>query len=189
MSALLDSPADGVSPLTGRELVEKKVAKLTMMAGMFRHSDPERAKLGESFVKTTAEEYREYNVICDIAAARNVAANWPTPKSYCGIECGFMKTGATLKTQTYANPVKRVFELYSEKDALRESFDPMTVIYALDPDSGLMRDSEPGTVRFNEKGCTVFTPDPEGQDHFAEMIKDEAACAEYMNALLAIKPE
>ena len=159
-----------------------------MMAGMFRHSDPERARLGESYVNTTAVEYREYNVICDIPAARNVAANWPTPKYYCGIESGFMMTGATLKEATNANPVRRAFELYTE-NGLRGSVDPMTVIYAINPEAGLLRDSVPGEVRFDELGRTVFTPDPDGNDHFAEMIRDEAVCAAYMNELLAIQPQ
>src|SRR5690606_33897603 len=62
LSRLLDSKPDDISPLTGRELVAKKVKYLCMMAGDFR---PER-------------KHSEYNVRLDKKSAQNVFKNWPT---------------------------------------------------------------------------------------------------------------
>ena len=57
LARLLDSPADEYSPLTGRELVERKVKLLSLMAGAFQPIEGNR-------------RYLEYNVVKDIASAR-----------------------------------------------------------------------------------------------------------------------
>ena len=61
MASLLATQADDISPLSGKELVRKKVKTLVMMAG------------------NMAEEKGEFNVTEDIVAARKVFAEWPTP--------------------------------------------------------------------------------------------------------------
>ena len=55
LARLLETPADGISPLTGRELAARKVRLLSMMAGCF--IDPGN---------------HEYNVVKDIPAAKAV---------------------------------------------------------------------------------------------------------------------
>ena len=62
LAALLASDGDDVSPLTGRELVARKVKYFSVMAGSFG-------------VKKRAE----YNVINDIPAARKFFAECPSP--------------------------------------------------------------------------------------------------------------
>src|SRR4051812_23762873 len=59
LSALLNSPADATSPLTGRALIAKKVRSLVVMGGGYPHDG------GES------------NFSGDPASAQDVAAHWP----------------------------------------------------------------------------------------------------------------
>jgi purine nucleosidase len=75
LARLLDSPPDRHSPLSGRELVERKVRLLSLMAGAFQPIEGN-------------PRYREYNVAKDVASARTLAARWPTPIVYSGFEIG-----------------------------------------------------------------------------------------------------
>ena len=61
LARLIDSPADEYSPLTGKELVAKKVKELITMAG-----------------HTTDVNFHEYNVFKDPPAAKKVFEEWPT---------------------------------------------------------------------------------------------------------------
>jgi len=58
LARLLDTPADDFSPLTGKELVTKKVKLLCTMAGCFNNP-----------------EMHEYNIVKDIPAAKKVLQN------------------------------------------------------------------------------------------------------------------
>ena len=75
LAALLDTPGDALSPLTGRELINQKVRFLSVMAGSFqpiRHS----------------EHFLEFNVTSDIPSAQKLARDWPTPIVWSGFEIG-----------------------------------------------------------------------------------------------------
>jgi inosine-uridine nucleoside N-ribohydrolase len=69
---LLDTPADDVSPLTGKELIAKKVKLLSLMAGAFNEPPG----------------FREYNVVMDIPSAKKMIAEWPTEMVFSGHEIG-----------------------------------------------------------------------------------------------------
>lgn len=185
ISALLDSEHDDISPMTGRELVAAKVERLYMMAGMFRPSDAARAAEAERLCGKRIEEYAEYNVVCDAVASRNVADNWPTPKSYLGWEAGLMETGECLVNAPEDHPVRMAYELWNGgRQCRRCSWDPMTVMYAIETDSKLVRNSRSGTVRFTPEGYTVFTADEYGKDHYAELTADDETIVNYINRLL-----
>src|SRR5689334_12940603 len=75
LAALLDTPADSNSALTGRDLVARKVKLLSVMAGAFK-------TIGNN------EHYLEYNVVQDLPASRKLAASWPTSIVWSGFEIG-----------------------------------------------------------------------------------------------------
>lgn len=63
----------------------------------------------------TAADMEEFNVVCDILAARNVAENWPTPKECLGFEAGMVLTGIPSGAGIGSeHSVKRAYELYME---------------------------------------------------------------------------
>ena len=186
LSALLDSEPDEFSPLNGIELVARKVTKLTLMAGIFRPSDETVAAMAEQRCGKRIEEFAEYNVVCDAAASRNIADNWPTPKSYLGWEAGLMETGDCFAAASADHPVRMAYELWNEgRQCRRCSWDPMTVMYALDRESPCIKESAAGIIRFTGEGYTRFTADANGRDHFAELAMNEECIAEYINNLMA----
>ncbi len=75
LARLLDSPPDKHSPLSGKDLVERKVKLLSVMAGAFQPIDGNK-------------HYLEYNVVKDIASAQALASRWPTAIVYSGFEIG-----------------------------------------------------------------------------------------------------
>jgi transcriptional pleiotropic regulator of transition state genes len=140
---------------------------------------------GKTVCGKCIEEYAEYNVVCDAVASQNVADNWPTPKSYLGWEAGLMETGECLTTAPADHPVRMAYELWNNgRQCKRCSWDPMTVLYAIEEDSPLVRNSRPGTVRFTPEGYTVFTAEDNGPDHYAELTADDETIVNHINGLL-----
>jgi len=64
LARLLDSGPDGHSPLTGVELVKRKVKLLSLMAGAFQSIDGN-------------QKYQEYNVVRDVPSCQKLADRWP----------------------------------------------------------------------------------------------------------------
>lgn len=148
LAKLLDSPADGVSPLTGRELVEKKVKYLSIMAGSYG-----------------SKQRAEYNVVNDIPAMQKVFAQWPTPIVQNPFEIGpkVMYRGELLDEKYSWAPVHPVidgFRHYMKMPYNRPTWDLLSVVYITNPE--MFTTSEPGTVEVDGQGYTIFTPDPDG---------------------------
>jgi inosine-uridine nucleoside N-ribohydrolase len=94
LSNLLKSTADKISPLTGNELVIKKVKRLVSMAGRF-------------------PEGKEFNIYMDSTASKYVYENWPGEIIFTGFEIGAeIHTGLKLiKSDIKNSPVKDVFRI------------------------------------------------------------------------------
>ena len=187
LSALLDSKPDTYSALNGIELVERKIKRITMMAGVFRCSSEAVTDQVERERKQRIEDVTEFNVACDIPAAQNVAENWPTPKAYLGYEAGLLVTGKYLHTAVpESHPVRLAYRLHTENGE-RCSWDLLTVAYAVNEE--WFRESERGMVRFDDRGATIWTPDQKGQDCFIELTQSEEVVAEALNRLLVTPPQ
>jgi len=113
---LLKSAPDKLSPLDGKALVKKKVAKLVSMAGRFPAG-------------------KEFNVDQHPQASHNVFESWPTPVWYSGFEIGEkIKCGLPLvhNNSIRNNPVKDVFRisipLAAEDSSGRMSWDETAVL-------------------------------------------------------------
>ncbi len=89
---LLESQPDKTSPLSGSDLVRRKVKELVSMAGAF-------------------PEGREYNVLVDSVASETVFSQWPTQIIFSGFEIGNkIKTGLKVVANERLNsPVKDVY--------------------------------------------------------------------------------
>jgi purine nucleosidase len=109
---LLQTKADGHSPLNGRQLVQRKVRLWVCMGAVFPHG-------------------REWNVHRDAAASREAISQWPTPIVFSGFEIGAqIKTGAGLRSLPENSPVRRAYELYNGLND-RESWDQTAVLFAV----------------------------------------------------------
>jgi len=119
LSNLLDTKADAYSPLSGTELVKRKVKRLVCMGGKFPSG-------------------YEFNVMKDAKASQNVYANWPSPVIFSGFEIGEkIKVGLPLihNEAIKNNPVKDVFQIcipLAKEDSLgRKSWDETAVLVAI----------------------------------------------------------
>ena len=167
LAQLLDSPADEISPLTGKELVAKKVRTLSIMAGSY--GEKKRA---------------EYNVVNDIPAMKKVFAEWPGEIVQNPFEIGkqVMFPGSEVENNLGwegLNPVVEGYKLYRPMPYDRPSWDILSVIYILKPE--LFTKSVPGTVTVDDEGYTYFSPSAEGKHIVLSATIDQPqALKEYM---------
>jgi hypothetical protein len=142
LSALLNSPADAISPLTGKQLVALKVKSLVVMAGCFPSCSP-----GEN------------NVIGNVAAAQNVAANWPTKIVWSGFEVGnAVHSGQTVTaTHPVNSPVRAAYMSYVGANNWIYAFDQTAIYHAIRPSDPSMSESATGTVNISGTGADSFT--------------------------------
>ncbi len=149
LARLLDSEPDDVSPLAGRALAAKKVARLVVMAGDFGGGGP------------------EYNVREDRDAAAQMAADWPTPIDWSGFEIGVaLPYPAASIEQDYryaaAHPLPESYQLYQPTPHARPTWDLTAALDAVRPGRGYFRFSPLGRVTVASDGRTTFAPAADG---------------------------
>jgi len=147
LANLLETKADKYSPLSGRQLISKKVKRLVSMAGSFPAG-------------------REYNVFTDSVSSKKVFKNWPTPVLFDGFQIGKeIKTGLPLinNEKIKNSPIKDVFGICipkSKGDANgRMSWDEVAVFVAIKgykpwftTNRGKIIIEESGANKWNNKG-------------------------------------
>jgi purine nucleosidase len=158
LSDLLNSAADSVSPLTGKELVAQKVKLLSVMAGAFAPIDGNPG-------------YGEYNVVQDIKSAQNLVRHWPGKIVFSGFEIGIAvpyPAESILKDYQYVvhHPLSESYILYEPPPHNRPTWDLTSVLYAIYPDRGYFGISDAGTVGFTDDGKTKFAASPSGKHHY-----------------------
>lgn len=174
LARLLDSPADDAAPLAGRDLVQQKVALLSIMAGAFApiHGNP---------------RYREYNVTNDLPAARKLADQWPTPVVWSGFEIGI---AATFPHQCIErdfapdDPVREAYRRYEPPPHDRPTWDLTAALHAVWPDRGYFELSPPGRVSIDAEGVTTFRPEDGGRDRY--LILPAAAVPRLREAMVML---
>jgi hypothetical protein len=156
LARLLDSPADDVSPLTGRELVQRKVRLLSAMAGAF----------GEAM-----KGRKEYNIVTDIEPARKLFAQWPTPIVASGWEIGnAIKHTARSMQEDYRyvqrHPLVEAYDYYRGLQNDQPTYDLTSVLFAVRPDRGYFDLSPPGRIIVEADGTTSFREEANGPHRY-----------------------
>ncbi|MBP3705599.1 MAG: hypothetical protein J6I98_08715, partial [Clostridia bacterium] len=159
ITAVLESPADDISPLTGMELVRQKVKKMWVMAG-----------------KWDADGEKEHN-FCLNARARTAAEAFcrlcPVPVTFLGWEVGFdVITGGDL---TNDDPLHMVLSDHGSANG-RSSWDPMLALLAVTGDEAAAGyDTATGFARVDPAdGANYFRPDPNGPHRSVIKNRDNA---------------
>jgi len=178
LARLLASDKDNNIPLTGMELVKKKVRLLSVMAGSFAKDSPKQA---------------EFNVKIDLPAAKSLFASWPTPIVFSGFEVGVaVLYPATSIEQDFNymphHPLSEAYKLYDHMPYDRPSWDLTSVLYAVRPDRGYFDLSPPGRVHVEGDGVTVFEPDPAGQHRFLILRPEQRLRVQESLVQLASQP-
>lgn len=168
LARLLDTPADGYSPLTGRDLLQRKVKVLSIMAGAFQT------------IGGHDNHYAEYNVRLDVPSARKLAEEWPTPILWSGFEIGIAAAYPHESIERDFNyvphhPVKESYYLYNPPPHDRPTWDLTSVLAAVHPDRGYFTLSVPGKVTVLDDGFTRFKKKDNGRDRFLIMDPVQAA--------------
>jgi inosine-uridine nucleoside N-ribohydrolase len=150
ISNLMQSKADDYSPLSGADLVNKKVTRLVSMAGKFPSGN-------------------EFNVREDAKASRYVFGNFKKPVILSGFEIGAkIKSGLPLvrNNNIRNSPVKDVFRisipLDDEDREGRMSWDQTAVLVAIRGEKPFYK-LECGAMIVAEDGSNTW--DPKGKGH------------------------
>jgi len=161
---LLETPADAISPLTGKELIAKKVKFLSLMAGAFNEPPG----------------FKEYNVVVDIPSAKKVIAEWPTEMVFSGHEIGrLIQHPPVSMREDYGyvkhHPLQDAYHFYRGLDKSQPTYDLTSVLYAVRPNRGYFDLSPPGTVTVLDDGQTTFTPSENGKHRYMIVSPEQIA--------------
>ncbi|KAI5916992.1 inosine-uridine preferring nucleoside hydrolase-domain-containing protein [Camillea tinctor] len=116
LSRLLSSTNDTYSSFPGTDLVTAKVKELIVMGGSYPSG-------------------REFNFFgYNSTATAHVVNNWPTPVTFSGSELGnYVFSGARLSLEAPENdPVRGAYIWYNGYNKSRNSWDPLTMLYAIE---------------------------------------------------------
>jgi len=174
LARLAASQPDEISPLSGRELLAKKVRFVSAMAGGFA---------ADHFGGRRDWVFPEYNVKADLPSARAFLENPP-----CDVVLSPFEVGLYLRFPYYSvmrdfhnapdNPasfacdayVKRLFLASKRTSELdRYMWDLTSVLYAFEP--AFFRLSPRGNVELASNGTTVFVPSKGGKIRFLILPK------------------
>jgi inosine-uridine nucleoside N-ribohydrolase len=161
--AILAGPATnfaGALNLPGvKDLLTRKCRYLVMTGGAFPDGKP------------------EFNIKTDIPAARKLFAEWPTPIVISGYEIGeaLPYPAASIEKDfawSPAHPVVDAYKAFKPMPYDAPTGDMSSVLYAIHPQDGYFKLSDPGTISVLDDGRTKFTPSPEGKHRY--LILDPA---------------
>lgn len=138
MAALLASEPDCHSPLSGADLIRRKVARLVVMGGAFPSG-------------------LEWNFEQHPSSAQVVCAKWPTPVLFSGYEIGCaIHTGQTLYDRTPSDhPVRQAYERFTG-GTTRESWDLTVILASIRNPRDYWDIEEGGFVEVLEDGTSIW---------------------------------
>ena len=154
---VLAGPATGVVRLLGLyrsgPQITAKCRELVIAAGSFPAGQP------EATIKS------------DVAAARKLFAEWPTPLVAVGSEVGdaLPYPGASIEKDFAWSPAHPVADAYRALKPMPYDAPAAAlaaVLYAVHPDEGYFKLSDPGTITVLDDGRTRFTPGSDGKHRY-----------------------
>ncbi|MGM9873575.1 MAG: helix-turn-helix domain-containing protein [Bacilli bacterium] len=169
------SPPDDFSPLTGQELMEKKLDKIVSMAGLF---------LDNKETNKDCYDGREYNILTAKEDARSFIDNMTNiPIVFVDWFCGY----DVITFQDYVmefkdkKPVSYSYYLFSKGG--RESWDLIATMYAFLPKSKAFRLVGPGKINIASDGSTSFDTSI-NHNHFYLRINNKQYVKNYLDTLI-----
>jgi len=160
LARLLDTQPDNFSPLTGKELVAKKVKMLSLMGGTF------------------SDNPDGYNIVKDIPAAQKVFNEWNTPIVISSGEIGIailFPASVIENNLEFANPhpLKIAYECYLPMPYDRPTWDLTSVLYAVEGTKNYFNISEWGRIEVDEQAFTRFYPDENGKHAYLSVTEEQ----------------
>ena len=136
-----------------KDLISKKVRFLSLMGGAYPQGRP------------------EFNIKSDIPAAGKLFAEWPTPIVASGYEVGealLFPASSIEKDFSWspAHPVVDAYKAYRSMPYDAPTWDMTAVLYAVRPEAGYFKLSEPGTISVLSDGSTKFSASAGGKHRY-----------------------
>lgn len=155
--ALLESGADGISSLSGQELILKKVKRVVIMGGAF----------GE---KAKEKHHVEWNVKCDTVAFKGFLDGCNADVYLIDFFNGLkVETGETLNGKD--DVVAYSFKSFGVSK--RPSWDPLSVYFEVTEDEEVFSVKQ-GKVTVDDEGFTTFTGG-DGNRYLVEVVNPDLA--------------
>jgi hypothetical protein len=178
--AVLDGPATDMVRLMNlygaRPQLTAKVKVLVAAIGAYPNGAPEAG------------------VRADIASAKKLFAEWPTPIIAVGSEVGesLPYPASSIEKDfawSTAHPVVDAYKAFKPMPYDAPVPGMAAALYATHPDDGYFKLSEPGTITVTDDGRTRFTPGPGGKHRYliADPAQKEKITKLYVD-LIATKP-
>ncbi len=154
---VLAGPASGLARLLAlygaKPQIQTKAAQLVVAVGAFPSGQPDAA------------------LASDVAAARKVFADWPTPIVAAGAELGaaLPYPGASLDADfawSKAHPIADAYRAFKPMPYDAPASALAALLYAVHPDDGFFKLSEPGTIAVLDDGRTQFTASANGRHRY-----------------------
>jgi len=171
---LLKSGPDKYSPLTGRQLVNKKIARMVSMAGKYPSGE-------------------EYNVQHDSVSSIYVFSHWTKPVIFSGFEIGEkIHTGLPLihNNKIINDPVKDVFRISIPKSTDdvngRMSWDETAVFVAINGPAPYYK-LVPGHIKIAADGSNSWTTP--GNQYYLLALRPPAEVQQIINNLIMHQPK
>jgi len=143
-----------------RELIARKVKLLCVAAGQYPEGAPEP------------------NIQADIAAARKVFAEWPTPVVAVGYDIGMalLFPAASIDRDFAWNanhPIAAAYRAYQPMPYDAPSWAMAAMLYAVRPKENYFNLSPPGTIQVSDDGRTSFAPSESGKHRYLVIGPDQ----------------
>lgn len=180
LAALMQSPADDISPLSGMDLIRAKVHGLVSMAAILPRG-------------------RECNVVSDYKSAEVVFAGWPTDILLSDFHIGYNLLSGydhiTDPAAIEASPLALSYHLYTKDwthlpaTGCNSSFDLTAVQFAVLGECDFYGLGERGRLEFYAEipdlpDATRFVPDSSGSCRFMTKKVDNRVISDALNAIL-----
>lgn len=179
---LVESGPDEISPLSGSELICKKICSTVVMGGRFTGSWPMDILSGQG-----KKVLAEWNIKENVAYSQTVCDRWPGKLIFSSYEIGLwcVTMRGYVSTAPKEDPVRRAYELHHlAGDAGRESWDLTAVLQAVRPDYGYYNLHPWGKVTVDEIGVTTWSPAEGGQHTYLLPNMDYDVIRDTINELV-----
>jgi len=137
LARLLTSPADDISPMTGKEMIAKKLERTVVMGGRFYETWP-MVIYADNEVGSMAVDW-EWNIKGSVPSAQLVCREWTGELIFASYEIGnYLRTLTDITDRAASeNPVRRAYELHSQLTGQRgrPSWDLVAVLDAVRPNT------------------------------------------------------
>jgi inosine-uridine nucleoside N-ribohydrolase len=145
-----------------KDLISRKVRFLSVVGGAY---------------PSNSDRPPQFNIKTDIAAAKKLFGEWPTPIVAAGDEVGaslLFPANSIEKDFAWsaAHPVVDAYHAYKPMPYDAPTCALAAVLYAVRPQAGYFKLSEPGTISVLDDGRTKFTRSPQGSHRY--LISDPA---------------